>query len=125
MIAFAVIFKNYEAAMYGVIAMFVTSKVVDVVLYGINTSNVCYIVSDKSDKVAETLTNTLGRGVTILHGEGAYTHREKQVLMCVVKRSESVEIRKLVKNIDEDAFLIVTDAKNVFGRGFGDISDLS
>ena len=61
--------------------MFVTSKVVDVVLYGINTSNVCYIVSDKSDKVAETLTNTLGRGVTILHGEGAYTHREKQVLM--------------------------------------------
>ena len=45
--------------------------------------------------------------------------------MCVVKRSESVEIRKLVKNIDEDAFLIVTDAKNVFGRGFGDISDLS
>lgn len=66
MIAFAVIFKNYEAAMYGVIAMFVTSKVVDVVMYGINTSNVCYIVSDKSDKVAETLTNTLGRGVTIL-----------------------------------------------------------
>jgi uncharacterized membrane-anchored protein YitT (DUF2179 family) len=45
--------------------------------------------------------------------------------MCVVKRSESVEIRRIVKNTDEDAFLIVTDAKNVFGRGFGDISDLS
>jgi uncharacterized membrane-anchored protein YitT (DUF2179 family) len=125
MVAFAVIFSNYEAAMYGVIAMFVTSRVVDVVLYGINTSNVCYIVSDKSDQVTQALTSTLGRGVTILHGEGAYTHREKQVLMCVVKRSESVEVRKLVKNMDEDAFLIVTDAKNVFGRGFGDISDLT
>jgi uncharacterized membrane-anchored protein YitT (DUF2179 family) len=125
MVAFAVIFSNYEAAMYGVIAMFVTSRVVDVVLYGINTSNVCYIVSDKSDQVTQALTSTLGRGVTILHGEGAYTHREKQVLMCVVKRSESVEVRKLVKNVDEDAFLIVTDAKNVFGRGFGDISDLT
>ena len=125
MIAFALIFSNYEAAMYGVIAMFVTSKVVDLVLYGIDTSNVCYIVSSHSKEVAEEITKQLHRGVTILHGEGAYTGEEKQVLMCVVKRAQSVELRRLVKNTDEDAFLIVTDAKNVFGRGFGDIADIS
>lgn len=124
-IAFAVIFKNYEAAMYGVIAMFVTTKVVDLVLYGINTCNVCYIVSSRSKEVAKEITVTMHRGVTILHGEGAYTGAEKQVLMCVVRRSQSVEIRRIVKNADPDAFLIVTDAKNVFGRGFGDITDLS
>lgn len=125
MVAFAVIFTNYESAMYGVIAMFVTSRVVDLVLYGIDTSNVCYIVSNRSKEVADQITSTLHRGVTILHGEGAFTGEEKQVLMCVVKRSQSVEIRRLVKNADEDAFLIVTDAKNVFGHGFGDISDIS
>jgi uncharacterized membrane-anchored protein YitT (DUF2179 family) len=75
--------------------------------------------------VAEEITKQLHRGVTILHGEGAYTGEEKQVLMCVVKRAQSVELRRLVKNTDEDAFLIVTDAKNVFGRGFGDIADIS
>lgn len=124
-LAFAVIFDNYEAAMYGVIAMFVTTKVVDLVLYGINTSNVCYIVSNRSKEVADEITGTMHRGVTILHGEGAYTGEEKQVLMCVVKRAQSVEIRRIVKNADADAFLIVTDAKNVFGHGFGDIADIS
>jgi len=122
-LAFAVIFSNFEAAMYGVIAMFVTTKVVDLVLYGINTYNVCYIVSSRSGEVSGEITGTMHRGVTILHGEGAYTGEEKQVLMCVVKRSESVKLRAIVKSADPQAFLIVTDAKNVFGHGFGDIAD--
>ena len=122
-ITFAVVFKNFDAAMYGVIAMFVVSKVIDLVLYGMNTSNVCYIVSEKSDELTKEITNTLHRGVTILHGEGAYSKKEKQVLMCVVKRAQSVEIRKIIKSVDEAAFLIVTDAKSVYGYGFGNIGD--
>ena len=66
-----------------------------------------------------------GFGFGVIYWEGATTGAEKQVLMCVVRRSQSVEIRRIVKNADPDAFLIVTDAKNVFGRGFGDITDLS
>lgn len=122
---FAVVFSNFDAAMYGIIALFVVSKVIDLVLYGIDTSNVCYIVSEKSDELTKEITDTLHRGVTILHGEGAYSKREKQVLMCVVKRAQSVEIRKIIKNVDEAAFLIVTDAKSVYGHGFGDISDMN
>lgn len=124
-LAFALIFNKIESAMYAVIAMFVVSKVIDLVLYGIDNSNVCYIISEKSEQLVNDITDKLHRGVTILEGEGAYSHQSKQVLLCVVKRTQISEIRKLIKSIDENAFFIVTDAKNVFGKGFGDITDFS
>ncbi len=122
-IAFAAIFKEIEGAMYAVISMFVVSKVIDLVLYGIDNSNVCYIISEKSEQLVQDITDRLHRGVTILEGEGAYSHQNKQVLLCVVKRTQIADIRKIIKNVDENAFFIITDAKNVFGKGFGDISD--
>lgn len=123
-LVFAIVFKKIESAMYAVIAMFVTSKAIDLVLYGIDNSNVCYIISNESEQVVKAITDTLHRGVTILDGEGAYSHQNKQVLLCVVKRTQISDIRKMVKSIDENAFFIVTDAKNVYGRGFGDIGDM-
>lgn len=122
-IAFAIIFNRIESALYAAIAMFVVSKAVDLVLYGVDNSNVCYIISDKSDELIKKITDQLHRGVTILDGEGAYSHQSKQVLLCVIKRTQIAEIRKMIKGIDENAFFIVTDAKNVFGKGFGDIGD--
>lgn len=124
-IAFAAIFGRVEAAMYAVIAMFVVSKVIDLVLYGIDNSSVCYIISENSEQLVKDITDKLHRGVTILSGEGAYSHRDKQVLLCVIKRTQIADIRKIIKSIDENAFFIVSDAKNVFGKGFGDISDFS
>ena len=122
-VAFAAIFNKVESAMYAVITMFVVSKVVDLVLYGIDNSSVCYIISEKSDQLVTDITDRLHRGVTILEGEGAYSHKNKQVLLCVVKRTQIADIRKMIKSIDENAFFIITDAKNVFGKGFGDIAD--
>lgn len=124
-IAFAMIFDRVEAAMYAVIAMFVVSKVIDLVLYGIDNSSVCYIISENSEQLVKDITDNLHRGVTILSGEGAYSHKDKQVLLCVIKRTQIADIRKIIRNIDENAFFIVSDAKNVFGKGFGDISDFS
>lgn len=124
-IVFAIVFRKIESAMYAVIAMFITSKAIDLVLYGIDNSNVCYIISNESEQVVKAITDKLHRGVTILEGEGAYSHQNKQVLLCVVKRPQISDIRKMVKSIDENAFFIVTDAKNVYGRGFGDIGDMS
>ena len=109
--------------MYAVLAMIAVSKMIDLVLYGIDNSNVCYIISEKSDELIEYITGTLHRGVTILEGEGAYSHKSKQVLLCVIKRPQISAIRKIIRTVDENAFFIVTDAKNVLGRGFGDISD--
>ena len=122
-IAFAAIFNKIESAMYAAITMFVVSKVIDLVLYGIDNSSVCYIISEKSDQLVTDITDRLHRGVTILRGEGAYSHQNKQVLLCVVKRTQIADIRKMIKNVDEKAFFIITDAKNVFGKGFGDIAD--
>ena len=122
-LAFAIIFHKVEGAMYAVIAMFVVSRVIDLVLYGVDNSNVCYIISEKSEQLVNDITDSLHRGVTILEGEGAYSHQNKQVLLCVVKRTQVSDIRKIIKNVDENAFFIITDAKNVFGKGFGDISD--
>lgn len=120
--AYAVIFKLYESAMYAVVAMFVVTKVIDVVLYGFNTAVVCYIISDKSGEIVdEIVSGKMHRGVTLLNGEGAYTHNEKQVIMCVVKHAQITEIRRLVRRIDDHSFVIVTDAKNVFGKGFESI----
>lgn len=124
-IAFAMIFDRVEAAMYAVIAMFVVSKVIDLVLYGIDNSSVCYIISENSEQLVRDITDKLHRGVTILSGEGAYSHKDKQVLLCVIKRTQIADIRKIIRNIDENAFFIVSDAKNVFGKGFGDIGDFS
>lgn len=122
-LAFAIIFNKVEGAMYAVIAMFVVSRVIDLVLYGVDNSNVCYIISEKSEQLVNDITDSLHRGVTILEGEGAYSHQNKQVLLCVVKRTQISDIRKIIKSVDENAFFIITDAKNVFGKGFGDISD--
>ena len=124
-ILFAAIFNKIESAMYAVIAMFVASKVVDLVLYGTDNSNICYIISNESDEIIREITETLNRGVTILDGKGAYSHEDKQVLLCVIKKPQITAVRKIVKNVDEHAFFIVSDAKNVFGKGFGDIADMS
>lgn len=124
-IGYAVILNRYESAMYSVIAMFVVSKVIDLVLYGIDNSNICYIISENSQElISQIISGHVRRGVTILEGEGAYSHRKKDVIMCVIKRTQIAEIRRLVKNVDEHAFFIVVDAKNVFGNGFENISEV-
>lgn len=123
--AYAVILNKYESAMYSVIAMFVVSKVIDLVLYGIDNSSICYIISENSEElIQEIISGHMRRGVTVLEGEGAYSHKKKHVIMCVIKRTQIAELRKLVRTVDERAFFIVSDAKNVFGNGFENISEV-
>ena len=74
--------------------------------------------------IREILNGHMHRGVTVLEGEGAYSHKEKKVLMCVIKRTQIGEIRNLVRSVDEHAFFIVVDAKNVFGNGFENIAEV-
>ena len=124
-VIYAAVLGKYESAMYSVIAMFVVSKVIDLVLYGFDTSSLCYIISENSEELIRSIiTGPIKRGVTILEGEGAYSHRQKHVIMCVIKRTQIAELRRLVKSIDENAFFIVSDVKNVFGKGFDSISEI-
>jgi len=119
---YALIFRKYENAMYTVIAVYIAARVIDLVLYGSSQSKLCHIISEYSDEIKLAIVEKLNRGVTVLSGKGAYSGQDKQILLCVVKRQQIVEIKKIVKNIDKSAFVIVTDTRDVFGEGFGDIS---
>ena len=124
-VAYAMILGRYESAMYSLIAMYVTTKVVDLVLYGIDNACICYIISEKTGEITDEIVNgTLHRGVTLLEGRGAYSGAHRDVLMCVIKRQQIGQLKRLVKGRDERAFFIVTNAKNVFGNGFENISEV-
>lgn len=115
----AVAFGRLEAALYGVVALFVSTQVMDTVLYGMNTSKVAYVITDHWQDAAKALMG-MERGVTILRGEGAYTGDEKRVLLVAFKQREIVQVKRLVHDIDPRAFLIVLESRDVLGKGFGE-----
>jgi len=121
-IAFAVIFRRFDSAMYTIITMFVSSRVVNMILYGLATSGVCHIVTAKPKLIVREITGTLGRGATILEGEGAYTGEKKHVVLCVVKRQQIPELKKIVAALDDRAFVIVSESHEVFGKNFLNIA---
>ena len=120
-LTFAFLYKKYDSCKYTMIEMFISSKVVNLVLYGPGVSEVCYIISSNVGAIKSAITCTMGRGVTLLNGEGAWSGREMQVILCVVKRPEIAQLREVVRSVDGKAFVIVSEAKDVFGRGFGNI----
>jgi uncharacterized membrane-anchored protein YitT (DUF2179 family) len=122
-VAFAVLFRRYDSAMYAIICMFIASKVIDLVLYGAVNSKVCYIITDKSEEIKDGIVNDLHRGVTFLHGEGAWSGQAKHVILCVIKQSQIVELKHLVGAVDDRAFVIVSDSREVFGNGFSYIGE--
>lgn len=121
--SFSLIFSRYDSAMYAIIGMFICTKIIDFTLYGAVNSKVCYIISDASEALKNAITTHLDRGVTFLHGEGAWSGKEKKIILCVIRSRQIVELKKLIKSIDPGAFLIVSDSHEVFGEGFTQISD--
>ncbi len=105
-------------AMYAIVGVFITSKVIDGVLEGLSFAKAAFIISTKSDEISKSILLKIDRGVTALSGRGAYTNTEKDVLLCVVSSKELVEIKQLVKEIDNRAFVIVADVREVLGEGF-------
>ena len=113
----AVVFGTVNAALYGLIQMYLLSKVMDMILYGWDTSRVAYIITDRWEETVRGLLD-MNRGVTLLQGKGAYTGAEKQVLLVAFKQKQIVALKRAVKETDPSAFLIVCDAHEVLGQGF-------
>ena len=120
-LAFAVIFRRFDSCMYTLICMYISSKVISLILYGPINSRLCYIISQRSDELRHAITERLGRGATMLQAHGAWSGREEQVILCVVKPPQIGKLRKMVREIDEHAFLVVSDARSVYGQGFENI----
>ena len=119
-VAVAAVFRALDAALYGLVALYISTIVMDGVLYGMDTAKVAYIISDRNKEISAAIVKDLDRGVTILHGQGAYTGADKDVLMCAFKQREIAAIKAAVKDIDPAAFVIVCDAHEVLGEGFRD-----
>ena len=114
----SLVFKTMYSMLYGLVALYISTIVMDSILYGMNPAKVAYIISDHDDEIKETLVHKLDRGVTILHGQGGYSGSDKKVLMCAFKQKEIATIKHAVKDVDPTAFLIVCDAHEVLGEGF-------
>ena len=113
----AIAFGKVESALYGIVSLYITTKVMDTVLYGLDSSKVAYIISDSCKAITDAVI-AMDRGATILHGEGAYSGDQKKVLMVAFKQKEIVPLKEKVNEIDPHAFLIVCDAHDVLGEGF-------
>ena len=116
----ALAFRALDTMLYGLVALYISSIAMDGVLYGLDNAKVAYIISDHNEEISRSIVEDLDRGVTILHGQGAYTGTDKKVLLCAFKQREIASIKNLVKEIDPDAFLIVCPAHEVLGEGFRD-----
>lgn len=109
---------GWDKAMYSLVAYFIISKMIDVVLKGLDESYAVMIVSDEYEEIADALMHRLGRGVTYLHGQGAYTGDDKQVLYCVVTRLEVVKLKEIALEKDEIAFVTINPVHDIVGGRF-------
>ncbi|OXM15077.1 hypothetical protein CGZ75_14135 [Paenibacillus herberti] len=117
-IAAAGILLSPENALYALIGLFVTSKTIDIVQTGLAVSKVAFIISSRSDEIADVVLNDLDRGLTSLDAHGGYTGDARAVLMVVVSQNEVPELKRLVQGVDPDAFVIISHTAEVLGRGF-------
>lgn len=117
-LATGVVFRSLNSALYGVIALYITSLAMDAVLYGTDRAKVAYIISCHPNEITQAIFNEIDRGVTILHGQGAWSGEEKQVLMVAFKQRQIVALKRIIREIDPAAFLIVCEAHEVLGDGF-------
>ncbi len=114
-------FGNLEAGLYSLIAIFVSSKVMDILIYGSYEGKMLLIFSSKYEEISKRIMET-GRGVTFLQGSGAYHGTETKIICCAVHKNEYVKVKRFVKEIDPNAFMIINSAKEVLGQGFQQIN---
>lgn len=117
----AIAFKDIVLAFYALIAVVVSAYALDKVLYGTDEAKLLYIISDKSQPITERLLKDLEVGVTYIQGKGAYSGKEKDVIMVVMRKAVAPKAEEIVKEVDPTAFMIITSASEVYGEGHKNI----
>jgi uncharacterized membrane-anchored protein YitT (DUF2179 family) len=119
-IAAGVVFGSVNNMLFAIIAIYICSVAVDAILYGMNIERMALIISDKIPEIVKVISERLGRGATLLHGEGSDSGEERKIILCAVKRQQIAKLKTLIKEVDPKAFLILTEANEVLGEGFSD-----
>ncbi len=117
-VAGAIATQNPNNMLYALIVVFVSTKVSEVVLVGLEKSKMCIIITDKGQELSDVLVHNSPRGVTMLAGEGMYTHKNHNVLLTCVKNRQLTQLKQIVKSVDENAFIIINESVEVRGKGF-------
>ena len=117
-VASTIAFGEIEIGLYSAIAIYVMGKVLDIFFEGIDFTKMMIIISPKYMEISNEISKQIRRGTTAIYGKGMYSQSEKELILCVASRREVGEIRKIINNIDRNAFLIITNAREVYGKGF-------
>ena len=112
------VFRTISIGLYSAIAIYLMSKMIDLIFEGVNFTKVLLIISPEYKEIAKTIGKHVDRGSTALYSKGMYTNEEKMTLLCVGSRNEAYHIQYLAKQIDKNAFIIIMNAREVLGKGF-------
>lgn len=109
---------GWDRAMYSLIAYFIAFKLIDTIIEGFNETKAVWMISDEAKELGQAILHELGRGVTYLYGEGAYTAERKRIIFCIITRLEEAKLREIVEDIDPNAFLAIGSIHDVQGERF-------
>lgn len=112
------VFRDVDIILYALIAVAISGKVLDYVLYGSDEARMVFVISEKPQPIAKRLLEELDTGVTYMEGKGAYSGTDKEIIMCVERKQQAPKIEEIVKQEDPQAFMIVTSATEIFGEGY-------
>ena len=113
-----IVTRDLSRTLYTGLVVFLTGKVIDMVVYSFDYSKVAIIISDQYETIANMIFDKLDRGVTYLNGEGAYSRSDKKVILTAVKKHQMADLKRMVSELDANAFVIVQEAHQVLGDGF-------
>lgn len=116
-----IVFKDFNIAMFAFITAVLNGRVMDYILYGSDEARLVYIISDVPEKVLKRVLGEMEAGATLLSGQGAYSNKNKKIIMCVVKKRKSILLQTIVKEEDKNAFIIITSANEIYGEGYKNI----
>ncbi len=114
----AIAFKSFLLALYSILALYISTKVIDVIIEGLNFAKSVFIISDHAEAIAQDIMRELDRGATAFNGKGMYSGNDKTILYCVLHRSQIQQLKSLVRRTDPSAFVILSDVTEVLGEGF-------
>lgn len=112
------VFGSLEAVLYSVLAEVVTSRLLDLILYGTDGAKLVYVISCYPEQIAQRILSELHSGVTYLDGEGGYHKEDKKIILCVIRKQNMHQLEEIVKTEDEQAFMIVSGASEIYGEGY-------
>lgn len=111
-------FKHIEIGLYSAIAIYLYGQMIDIIFEGVYYTKLLFIISDKNEEISKAISEKVKRGVTGLYGKGMYESEKKLILLCAASRNDTVQIKDIARKIDDKCFIVVSNAREVLGKGF-------